>query len=62
MKEENKEVELYPSSLMEDTDVEYIEILLKRYHKGIRILFNKYSSSMYSVKSTHKFEDNMGRK
>ena len=61
---DHNEVELYPLSMMEGRDVEYIENLLKKYHKVIRYLFLKYTNSMYSIKikSTVSFEDNQTRK
>ena len=62
IKEDQKEVELYPPSLMELRDTEYIENLFKKYHRVMRFLFLKYTSSMYSIKSMNNFEDNQTRK
>ena len=49
---------------METRDTEYIENLFKKYHKAIRFLFTKYTSTMYSIKdkSMRSFDDNHTRK
>ena len=48
---------------MEGRDLEYIENLFKKYHKVLRNLFFKYTSSKYTIKShaNVNFEDNKER-
>ena len=59
---EEKEVELYPPTLMEQRDTDFIENLFRKYHRVMRFLFTKYTSSMYSTKSYNSFDDNHARK
>lgn len=46
---------------MEPRDIEYIDNLFKKYHKVMRNIFFKYTSSKYSTKSNLNFEDNKQR-
>lgn len=59
---EDKDLEVYPPTLMEQRDVDLIENIFKKYHRVTRLLFTKYSASMYSIKSVRNFEDNQTRK
>ena len=49
--------------MIEARDLEYIDNLFKRYHRVLRTLFFKYTSSMYTTRShaNTKFEDNTDR-
>ena len=42
---------------MEQRDLDYIENIYKRYHRLIRSLFLKYTSTMYTTKAINNFED-----
>lgn len=47
---------------MEQKDLDYIDTVLKKYHRIVRHLFVRYTSSMHSVKSINNFDDNLVRK
>ena len=47
---------------MEQRDTDFIENLFRKYHRVMRFLFTKYTSSMYSTKSYNSFDDNHARK
>lgn len=50
-KDKNQEIELYPLELMEQRDVDFMENSLHRYHRLLRSLFFKYTSSKYTTQS-----------
>jgi len=47
---------------MEAKDIEVIDNLFKKYHRLLRYLFLKYTSSMYTTRQNQTFNDNKERK
>ena len=59
---DDKEVEVYHPNLIEQRDLDYIEYIFRKYHRVLRFLFLKYTSTMYSVKNVSNFQENQNRK